>query len=197
MKRAFDLIVSLFGLIISAPIFLIICIIIKANDKGPFFFKQKRVGKGGKLFVLYKFRSMRVLESAREGSFEPGNTSRITTVGIFLRKTKLDELPQLINVLLGDMSLIGPRPEVEKWVAVYPERWARILTLKPGITDNASIEFRNEEILLSESKDPEKTYREIILPKKLKYYEDYLVNNSFSGDLKLFIKTIFFLFFYK
>ena len=191
MKRTFDFVVSLLGLIILAPLFFVIGFLIKFNDKGPVFFKQKRVGKDGKLFMLYKFRSMRVPEFSEQGSFEPGNISRVTVIGKFLRRTKLDELSQLINVLKGEMSFVGPRPEVEKWVAVYPERWKRVLCVKPGITDNSSIVYRSEESLLAESNDPENTYKEIILPKKLDLYEEYVVDNSFFGDLKLIFKTIF------
>lgn len=191
MKRVFDFVVALSGLIILTPLFVLIGLLIKLNDKGPVFFKQKRVGKNGKLFMLYKFRSMKVPEFSEQGSFEPGNISRTTSIGKFLRRTKLDELPQLFNVLKGDMSLVGPRPEVEKWVAVYPERWKLVLCVKPGITDNSSIVYRNEESLLADSEDPEKKYKEIILPRKLDLYEDYVINNSFFGDLKLIFKTIF------
>jgi len=190
MKRAFDFLVSLLGLILLAPLFLIISIIIKLDDRGPVFFRQKRVGKNRQLFTMYKFRSMKVTEPSDSRSFEPGITSRITKVGKFLRKTKLDELPQLINILKGEMSLVGPRPEVEQWVAVYPERWERVLSIKPGLTDYSSIFFRNEEQLLSESENPEITYKEIILPKKLDFYEGYVLNNSFFGDLKLIFKTL-------
>ena len=190
MKRIFDFVVALFGLIILVPLFFVIGFLIKFDDKGPVFFKQKRVGKGGKLFMLYKFRSMRVPAFSEQGSFEPGNISRITSIGKFLRRTKLDELPQLFNVLKGEMSFVGPRPEVEKWVAVCPERWERVLSVKPGITDNSSIVYRSEELLLSDSEDPEKTYKEIILPKKLDFYEEYIENNSFYGDLKLIFKTL-------
>lgn len=190
MKRLFDLIVSFSGLVILSPLLLIISLIIMLNDKGPVFFTQRRVGKDAKLFMLYKFRSMRIIESSEEVSFEPGNTSRVTSIGKFLRKAKLDELPQLFNVIKGDMSLVGPRPEVPVWIAVYPERWARVLTVKPGITDNASILFRNEELLLAGSDDPEKTYREVILPKKLDLYEEYIANKSFFGDIKLIFKTL-------
>jgi lipopolysaccharide/colanic/teichoic acid biosynthesis glycosyltransferase len=190
MKRAFDLITASFGLIVLTPFFLVIGFLIKWNDNGPVFFKQVRVGKHGKSFVLYKFRSMSALDSVKDGIFEPGNTSRVTSVGMFLRRTKLDELPQLFNVLKGEMSLVGPRPEVEKWVAVYPERWKRILSVTPGITDNASIFFRSEELILAESENPEITYKEIILPKKLDLYEKYVSNHSFFGDLKLIFKTL-------
>jgi lipopolysaccharide/colanic/teichoic acid biosynthesis glycosyltransferase len=191
MKRIFDLIVSIFGLIFFSPFFLITSILIKADDKGPILFKQKRVGKYGRIFILYKFRTMKESDSLKEGNFEPGNISRITKVGKVLRRTKIDELPQLFNILKGDMSFVGPRPEVEKWVAVYPERWKRILSVKPGITDNSSIVFRDEENILSTSKDPERTYREVILPKKLDMYEYYVENNSFFNDLKLIFKTIY------
>jgi lipopolysaccharide/colanic/teichoic acid biosynthesis glycosyltransferase len=191
MKRIFDLAAALLGLFSLFPFFLAIGLLIKLKDKGPVFFRQVRVGRYGKLFILYKFRTMRKVEYDRNGLFEPGNLSRCNSFGRFLRRTKIDELPQLYNVLIGNMSLVGPRPEVEKWVAFYPERWNNILSVTPGMTDNASIEFRNEELLLSESKEPEKTYLEIILPKKLELNETYLANKSFLGDLKLIFKTIF------
>jgi lipopolysaccharide/colanic/teichoic acid biosynthesis glycosyltransferase len=194
MKRVFDILFSSLGLLLLIPLFLIIGLLIKLDDKGNIFFTQIRVGNNGKLFKLYKFRTMSIPESVREGEFEPGDRSRVTAAGRLLRKTKLDELPQLINVLSGKMSFVGPRPEVEKWVAVYPERWKRILSIKPGITDNASIVFRNEEYLLSESDDPEKTYKEIILPRKLDLYEEYVINHSFFGDINLIFKTIFSIF---
>jgi lipopolysaccharide/colanic/teichoic acid biosynthesis glycosyltransferase len=191
MKRTLDFLVALLGLIFLVPLFFIIGFFVKFDGKGPVLFMQKRVGKDGKLFILYKFRSMRINESSEEGSFEPGNTYRVTSIGKFLRRTKLDEISQLFNVIKGDMSLVGPRPEVPKWIAAYPERWAKVLVVKPGITDNASILFRNEELLLAGSDDPENTYREIILPKKLDLYEDYVVNKSFCGDIKLIFKTLY------
>jgi len=197
MKRSFDLLSSLFGLILIAPVFIVLSILIKVNDKGPVFFKHKRVGKEGKLFTLYKFRTMRTSRFLERESFEPGDLSRVTFIGKFLRRTKLDELPQLLNVLKGDMSIVGPRPEVEKWVAVYPERWKLIHSIKPGITDNSSIVYRKEELLLAESDDPEKTYKEIVMPRKLNLYEEYILNKSFFGDLKIILKTIFFLMFKK
>ena len=193
MKRVFDFTASLFGLILLVPLFFFIGLLIKSEDKGPVFFRQKRVGRYGKLFMLYKFRTMSVSVPDRERIFDPGDTSRITKTGKFLRKKKLDELPQLINVFKGEMSLVGPRPEVEEWIIVYPERWKRVLSVKPGITDSSSIVFRNEEALLAESDDPEKTYKEIILPRKLDLYEYYVINNSFCTDLKLILKTIYFL----
>lgn len=133
---------------------------------------------------------MQVFNEAAKGSFDAGNSSRITPFGRFLRKTKLDELPQLFNVLKGEMSIVGPRPEVKQWTEVYPEKWQIVHTVKPGITDNASIEFRNEEELLAQSVDPIKTYREEILPRKLDLYIEYVNKQSFGGDLKIIFKTI-------
>jgi lipopolysaccharide/colanic/teichoic acid biosynthesis glycosyltransferase len=191
MKRTFDVMASFMGLIILSPVLILISLIIKFHDPGPVIFAQKRVGKNGKTFIVYKFRSMRVLEKAGEGSFEPGDLSRITPIGNLLRKFKLDELPQLYNVLTGDMSLVGPRPEIEKWVAAYPEKWRLVLTVRPGITDNASLLYRNEETLLAASDDPENTYGKIILPHKLELYEYYVRNHSFWGDLKLIFSTLY------
>jgi lipopolysaccharide/colanic/teichoic acid biosynthesis glycosyltransferase len=190
MKRLFDIILSLLGLIVLSPILIIIAIAVKVNSKGPVFFRQKRVGRSGKPFILYKFRSMTLFQLAMEGIFEPGNVSRVTAVGKFFRKSKLDELPQLINVLIGDMSLVGPRPEVGNWVEVYPDAWKKILTVRPGITDNASIIFQNEESILAEAVDPEQVYREIILPKKLELYADYVDNRSFQGDIMIILRTL-------
>lgn len=134
---------------------------------------------------------MHTIPEAEKGRFDAGNTSRVTQVGRFLRKTKIDEFPQFFNVLKGDMSIIGPRPEVEKWVNVYPGRWKRVHAVRPGITDPASIAFRNEEEILAAAIDPETTYREIILPKKLDMHEDYVRNQSFFGDLQLLFKTAY------
>jgi lipopolysaccharide/colanic/teichoic acid biosynthesis glycosyltransferase len=193
-KRIFDLVFSIIALVLLVPLFVLVGLLIKLCGRGPVFFKQKRIGKNGKPFILYKFRTMHVLEDAGNVQFEPGNISRVTSIGKVLRKTKVDEFPQLINVLKGDMSLVGPRPEVEKWVAVYPERWKKILSVPPGITDNASIEFRHEEDLLLKSHDPEKLYKELVLPVKLLLYEFYVDHHSFFGDIKIMVKTIFCLF---
>lgn len=192
MKRVFDLLFSIVGLILLSPVFVIISFYIKLNDQGPVFFKQERIGKNGNPFTLLKFRSMRVLDSAQKGRFDAGNNSRVTSIGKNLRKTKIDELPQLINILKGNMSLVGPRPEVKKWVDAYPERWDKVLTVLPGITDNAAIEFRNEEDLLAKSDNPEKLYLEIVLPTKLQLYEKYVDHHSFLGDIGLIFKTIYY-----
>lgn len=191
MKRLFDLFFAGIGLVILLPVFAAAGLLVKLSGKGPVFFKQERIGRNGQPFVFYKFRTMQVLESAEKGSFDAGDVSRVTSAGKFLRKTKIDELPQLFNVIKGEMSLVGPRPEVKKWVAVYPERWQKVLSVLPGITDNASIFFRNEEEMLCQSADPESTYREIVLPQKLDYYEDYVANHSFFGDVKLIFQTIY------
>lgn len=142
------------------------------------------------LFDLFKFRTMKVDDNKSNGSFDAGDTSRITAFGRILRKSKLDELPQLFNVLKGDMSIVGPRPEVLKWTQVYPEKWQLVLTVKPGITDPASIVYRNEEEILYNSTDPELTYKNQILPKKLDLYVNYVNNKSFCVDIKIIINTI-------
>jgi lipopolysaccharide/colanic/teichoic acid biosynthesis glycosyltransferase len=191
MKRLFDLVVSLIGLLVLSPLFLIIAFAIVIDNKGPVLFRQLRAGRNGRDFLVYKFRTMMKAPDHIEGNFNPGDRSRITSVGQLLRKSKLDELPQLINVLKGDMSMVGPRPEIPRWVSVYPERWEKVLSVRPGITDNSSILFRDEESILSQSEDPEKTYREIILPKKLDLYEQYVESHSFSGDLKMIFRTLF------
>ncbi len=189
MKRLFDLLFSLLLLASIFPVLVIISLAVIISSGFPLFFVQQRVGKNRVLFRLFKFRTMSIKKGSEKGSFDAGNSSRVTSVGRILRKTKMDELPQLINVLWGDMSLVGPRPEVEKWTEVYPKRWDRVLTVKPGITDNASIEFRDEEELLAESDNPEETYRNFILPIKLKLYEQYVDSHSLKGDVVILIKT--------
>ena len=178
------------GIVLLFPVFLLTSLMIKITMPGPVFFIQARIGLGGKEFKLLKFRSMRVKPMTKEGSFDAGDQSRVTPFGKLLRKTKLDELPQLINVLKGDMSLVGPRPEVKKWTQVYPEKWEMVHRVKPGITDNASIEFRNEEEILARSNNPEETYRDEILPRKLELYIDYVNMHSLAADLKIIFATI-------
>jgi lipopolysaccharide/colanic/teichoic acid biosynthesis glycosyltransferase len=143
----------------------------------------------GQYFTLLKFRSMAVDRDAERRGFEPGSGMRVTALGRILRKTKLDELPQLINVLRGEMSFVGPRPEVRRYIELYPERWARVLSVRPGITDPASIEYRNEEELLAAAADPEREYRGVILPRKLDLYEAYVGSVSLAGDLKIILRT--------
>lgn len=157
---------------------------------GPIFFIQERVGKNGRIFKLIKFRTMKVEEGKAKGSFDAGDSSRITVFGKFLRKTKIDELPQLLNVLKGDMSLVGPRPEVKKWTEVYPDKWLIVHSVKPGITDEASIIFRNEEEILRNSLNPIETYKNQILPQKLSFYIQYVHSQSFFGDIIIILRTI-------
>ncbi|MDC0304886.1 sugar transferase [bacterium] len=190
MKRLFDILSGLVGLIFLWPLFTVIGIVILVAHGRPVLFRQRRVGRNGKDFFLLKFRSMSFQKSAEVGQFDAGNCSRVTTVGRFLRRTKLDELPQLWNVLKGEMSVVGPRPEIRKWVEVYPKRWQEVLTVRPGITDPASIRFRNEEEILAQASDPEAEYREVILPPKLALYEEYVANASFCDDIVLIFRTI-------
>ncbi len=192
LKRLFDIVVSLLGIVLLMPIGLFIACLILIFSGWPVFFIQRRIGKNRKPFYLIKFRTMTVKQTARMGEFDAGNSSRVTSIGNILRKTKLDELPQLFNVLKGEMSFVGPRPEVEKWVNIYTERWDKVLSVVPGITDNASLEFRDEENLLRQSNHPEKTYLEDVLPQKLNYYEKYVDNRTLKGDVKLIFKTIYY-----
>ena len=192
MKRLFDFTASFFGLILLAPIFVLSALWIMIDSKGPIFFRQERVGFQGINFRIHKFRTM-VLNAEKKGKqITVGEDSRITTVGSFLRKYKLDELPQLIDVLVGDMSLVGPRPEVPKYIDCYSDdEKYDVLSVKPGITDNASIEFRNENELLASSDDPEATYINEVLPKKIALYRKYVRECSFFGDVAIIFKTIF------
>lgn len=188
-KRLFDIISSLIGLGLFSPFFILICVLILITSKGGIFYSQIRVGKGKKDFKLLKFRTMKP-GSDKAGQITVGtNDSRITRVGIFLRKFKFDEIPQLINVIKGEMSIVGPRPEVPKYVNLYSEEQLKILTVRPGLTDLASIEFINENELLGKAKNPEKEYVEVIMPKKLALNIQYIDTQSFLGDIKLIFKT--------
>lgn len=194
MKRVFDLFFSVIGLLILAPLFLVFIILVVLDGKGGPFFFQTRVGKNGHDFKLIKFRSMRP-GSEKSGQLTIGSRdSRITRVGYFLRKFKLDELPQLINVLKGDMSFVGPRPEVRKYVELYTKDQLRVLSVKPGITDYASIKYFNESDELAASDNPERTYIEVVMPEKLRINLEYVENHSVSTDFKIIFKTIFKLF---
>ncbi len=189
-KRLFDMMVAGIGLCLLLPFLLVISLLILLFDRHNPFFVQQRAGRGGRIFSLYKFRTMKPGLATEKHGFDAGKTSRITPLGRFLRDTKLDELPQLFNVLKGDMSLVGPRPEVKKWTLVYPEKWEIVHRVKPGITDNASILFLHEEKMLAKADFPERTYREVILPQKLKLSIDYVNNRTFWGDIKILLKTI-------
>lgn len=190
MKRVFDLVFSIIGLIVCLPLLLFITILIKLDSKGPVFFIQKRVGKDFKLFSFYKFRTMVVDASQRGLQITSAGDPRITKIGRFLRKTKIDELPQIINVLKGDMSFVGPRPEVSKYVEMFRDDYKNILKVKPGITDYAAIEFRDEERVLKKFKDPEDGYIKEVLPLKINLYKRYLNERSLFTDMKLIFLTL-------
>ena len=190
MKRLFDFFAALFGLIFLLPVFLVLAILIILDSGFPVFYRQTRVGMNGVDFKLLKFRSMHT-DADKRGLLTVGDRDpRITKMGYILRKSKLDELPQLINVLKGDMSLVGPRPEVRKYVDHYTEAQMRILSVRPGITDNASIRFRNETEILAKQDDPERYYIEHILQDKAALYLNYIDNRSFVGDLKMIFNTL-------
>ncbi len=189
-KRSFDIFFSLLGLILLLPLFILLSLIILIDSKGGVFYKQMRVGKNGFDFKLYKFRSMRIGSDTKGLLTVGGRDSRITESGYFIRKYKLDELPQLINVLIGDMSLVGPRPEVRKYVDLYNSEQLKVLSVKPGITDYASIQYSNENEILAKSSNPEKTYIEEIMPDKLNLNLHYINDISVIRDLKIILKTI-------
>lgn len=189
MKRLFDIVASGLGLIVLSPVFLILAIWIKLDSSGPVFYRQVRVGRGNRDFRIFKFRSMRV--GSDKGSLVTigGHDPRITRSGYFIRKFKLDEFPQLINVFVGDMSLVGPRPEVRHYVEYWTPEQMHVLDVRPGITDPASIKFRNENELMEAASDPEKYYIEVIMQEKIKLYLEYVQHHSFLGDIGLIFKT--------
>lgn len=189
MKRLFDIVASGLGLIVLGPLFLILAIWIKLDSKGPVFYRQVRVGYKNKDFRIFKFRSMRV--GADKGSLVTigGRDPRVTKSGYWIRKFKLDELPQLINVFIGDMSLVGPRPEVRHYVDYWTPEQMHVLDVRPGITDPASIKFRNENELMEQAEDPEKYYIEVIMQEKIKLYLEYVEKHNFFYDLGLIFKT--------
>ncbi len=191
MKRLFDITASFFGIIILSPLLIFIGLWVGLSSKGGVFYKQIRVGKNNKDFKLYKFRSMRV-NSDKQGLLTVGSKdSRITTAGYFIRKYKIDELPQLFNVLKGDMSFVGPRPEVRRYVDLYSEEQMKVLSVRPGITDPASIKYRNENDILSSQSNPEEYYIQHIMPDKLKINIDYINTQTFVKDIKIIFQTIF------
>lgn len=194
-KRCFDVFFALLSLFIFSPLFLVISVLIKLSSKGPIFFVQKRVGRNHNPFLLYKFRSMK--EGAKGLSITVKGDNRITFLGKYLRKTKLDEFPQLLNVLKGDMSFVGSRPEVDKYVSIYSKEYRKILSVRPGITDWAAIKFRDEETILSKYTEKEKAYIEVVLPVKMELSLKYTKNINFYTDLKILILTIVCIFFKK
>jgi lipopolysaccharide/colanic/teichoic acid biosynthesis glycosyltransferase len=191
IKRAFDFVSALVGLAFLSPVLILTAVLIRMDSPGPALFMQERVGKGGRVFRIIKFRTM-TGGAEKKGQITVGHDARVTRIGYALRRFKIDELPQLLNVLRGEMSLVGPRPEVPRYVACYPERVRKtVLSVPPGITDWASIEFREESALLGRANDPERTYIEEILPVKLDYYVRYVRERNFVVDLKIIFLTLF------
>ena len=189
VKRVFDILFSILLLILLSPVLLLVSILILTGSNGPVLFKQVRVGLNNKDFYIYKFRTM-YQGSEVKGQLTVGNDSRITGTGRFLRKYKIDELPQLVNVLFGTMSFVGPRPEVRKYVELYSIEQQKVLSVKPGITDPASIAYSNENELLSRAVDPEKEYVQHIMQAKLLLNMEYVKHQSFLSDLKIILKTV-------
>jgi lipopolysaccharide/colanic/teichoic acid biosynthesis glycosyltransferase len=190
-KRVFDCVASAIGLLLLAPLMLVVALAIKLESAGPVMFRQERVGRHGKVFRIHKFRTMAHAPSNSGPLITVGGDTRITRVGALLRRAKLDELPQLIDVVAGDMSLVGPRPEVPKYVAMYPpELRDKVLSVRPGITDIASIEYRQEGKLLALARDPEREYVEVVLPKKLSLAVEYVDRQSLLGDVRLILRTV-------
>jgi lipopolysaccharide/colanic/teichoic acid biosynthesis glycosyltransferase len=188
--RFVDVLAATIGLILLSPFFAVIAVGVKLTSTGPVFFKQERIGRGGRPFYLYKFRSMIVDAESRGLQLTIGNDPRVTRFGRFLRRTKLDELPQLFNVVLGDMSVVGPRPEVAKYVALYPpDVRERVLSIRPGLTDQAAV-MLDEERILEEAADPEWAYVHQVLPSKLALYEQYVRTHGLIVDLAIIARTV-------
>lgn len=194
MKRFFDIVISFTTLVLLIPLMVVVATIIKLNSEGPVFFKQERIGKGFRPFWIYKFRTMRKPANGNGSQVTVGNDPRITRVGWFLRQTKIDELPQLINILRGEMSFVGPRPEVPQYVQLYKQDYQEILTVRPGLTDLASLKYRDEAALLARATNPEEEYTTRVLPDKIELAKDYLRQASLLFDLKIIFKTLFKLF---
>ena len=190
VKRGVDFLFSAIGLILLLPLLLLLAFWVKLDSRGPAFYRQVRVGQGGRDFRLWKFRSMRIGSDAKGLLTVGGRDPRITRSGYYLRKYKLDELPQLFNVLVGDMSLVGPRPEVRKYVGLYTPEQQKVLKVRPGITDLASLEYFEESELLARSANPEQTYIEEVMPAKLKLNQRYIETQSLTTDLSIIFRTV-------
>ena len=190
-KRVFDVAMSGLGLLLLSPLFLVVAVWIQLDSPGPVFFRQERVGRGAVPFRIHKFRTMRSDAPEHGPAITVGDDVRITRAGAFLRRSKIDELPQLIDVLRGDMSLVGPRPEVPRYVETYPPALRdKILSVRPGITDLASIEYRDESSLLAKAADPEREYREVVLPAKLRIAAEYVEHATLATDLHVIGRTL-------
>ncbi len=190
MKRMFDLLVSFCGLLLLWPVLLVSAVLIKLTSSGPALYRQQRMGLNFQPFDILKFRTMVVDAHKLGGQITAGRDPRITSVGHFLRKTKIDELPQLINVFKGEMSFVGPRPEVPRYVEMFRDDYAELLKVRPGITDIASLKYRHESELLGESENPETTYVQVILPDKIALAKEYIRRSSILFDLQLIFKTV-------
>lgn len=191
MKRLFDIVCSFFGLVFLSWLFVFVALWVGLSSRGGVFYRQRRVGRCNRNFTIYKFRSMRVNSDSQGLLTIGGRDGRITKAGVFIRKYKLDELPQLFNVLRGDMSFVGPRPEVRKYVELYTEEQKKVLTVRPGITSLSSIKYRNENEILSRSDNPEQYYIDVIMQDKLAIELDYLEQRSLLTDIKVIFQTIF------
>lgn len=189
MKRLFDILASGFGLLLLSPLLLAVAVWVKVDSRGPVFFRQVRVGRHNKDFRIFKFRTMRVGSDKGSPITIGGRDPRVTCSGYFLRKTKIDELPQLINVFMGDMSLVGPRPEVRHYVDYWTPEQMRVLDVRPGITDPASIRYCNESELLANADDPESFYINVIMQDKIKLYLEYVEHQGFWTDIRLILST--------
>jgi lipopolysaccharide/colanic/teichoic acid biosynthesis glycosyltransferase len=190
MKRCFDFILSLIGIIVLLPVFIAVALVVK-KDGGPAFYRQERVGKYGDIFSVYKFRSMVIDADKLGGKVTASHDPRITRIGRLLRKTKIDELPQLFNVLTGDISLVGPRPEVPYYVSKWPDDCKKtVLSVKPGITDYATLFYNDEQAVLAKAEDPEKAYLEEVMPHKLKMYRQYVKDQNLWLDIRIILATL-------
>lgn len=190
IKRLLDLTLASAALFLFSPLFLFIVLLIRLDSPGPAFYIQERIGRGMRPFRLIKFRSMTVRPSSAESQFDPGDSARVTHLGSLLRKTKLDELPELVNIIRGDMSIVGPRPEVPRYVDSYWEEFRRITRIRPGLSDYASIKYRNEEEILARQADPEAYYLRVILPDKLRLARKYTEEISLRTDLGIIWNTL-------
>jgi lipopolysaccharide/colanic/teichoic acid biosynthesis glycosyltransferase len=197
MKRTFDIVVSFLGLVVLSPLLLLVALVIKLDSSGPILFRQERIGRGFRPFFIFKFRTMVANPSGRGRLITVGDDPRITRAGRLLRKTKIDELPQLINVLKGDMSLVGPRPEVRQYVGLFQQDYEEILTVRPGITDLASLKYRDEAAVLRHCNNPQEEYLRHVLPDKINLNKEYIRRSSFFFDLTLILKTLLQLFAYR
>ena len=194
MKRMFDIVVAAAALVVLFPLLVLSALLIKLDSPGPIFFKQERIGRNFRPFWIYKFRTMAQDAPARGGLVTIGEDARVTRVGRLLRKSKIDEIPQLTNILKGDMALVGPRPEVRYYVELFRRDYEEILKVRPGLTDLASLKYRDEAALLGKAANPEDEYRTRVLPDKIRLAKDYLRRSSFLFDLSLILKTLFKLF---